>query len=331
MRRLALLLTLAACRPAPEPSLPICPALVTAARADEADTRVLPPDLWFALLVPGFERETGTPPDDPHDCSRRDIFDPDEDPTDTPALPPRPRTPDDLSFGTLNNNNNDDSLLVWARLRDYPDGTAAGPVVLVRWISHGLEIRGVGSLRAPSRRARLHLEHLQGGHALLIAEGEACPVDPTCITCPSGQVPCPREGEACPLDPACTTCPSGQVPCPREAVLLPLVDQRFLSADIIEGERDPRPARLRLDERRDLRRPDGTTRRLEIRRRIDLHGASPSLHAAIRIRDCAPGLPCDDHLTLVDARPLGLSGLTFVTPEDPWQTLLAQQSTRTMQ
>jgi hypothetical protein len=294
MRRLSLSLMFVACHPAPALDLPICPALVTASRAAEADTRVLPPDVWFALLVPGFDRQAGAPPEDPRDCSQRAIVT-DED----PPLPARPRTADDLSFGT----SDDGAALVWARLLDYPDGTAVGPVVLARWVPQGLEIRGVGSLRAPARRARLRLERLQDGHPLLLAEGEACPVDP-----------------------ACTTCPPGQVPCPREAVLLPLVDQRFLAADIIEGEHAPRPARLRLDERRELPRPGGRTRRLEIRRRIDLRGAAPALHAAIRIRDCVPGLPCDDHLTLVDARPLALAGLTFVTAEDPWYALLNQQS-----
>ena len=291
MRRLPLLLTLAACRPAPALDLPICPALLTASRADEADTRVLPFDVWFALLVPGFDRRTGTAPDEPRDCSGRELST-----TAETHAPVRPRTADDLSFGT----SDDGALLVWARLLDYPDGTALGPIVLARWVAQGLEIRGVGSLRAPARRARLHLERLPGGHPLLIAEGEACPVCPACL--------------------------SGQVPCPREAVLLPLVDQRFLTADLIEGEQAPRPAVVRLDERHELRRADGRTRRLEIRRRIDLDGAAPSVHAAIRIRDCAPGVPCDDHLTLVDTRPLALSGLSFVTAEDPWSALVAQQA-----
>lgn len=296
MRRLHLSLPilLINCRPAPPLDLPICPALVTASRAAEADTRVLPPDVWFALLVPGFDRQAGAPPEDPRDCSQRPIVGDADD-----ALPARPRTADDLSFGT----SDDGAALVWARLLDYPDGTAVGPVVLARWVPQGLEIRGVGSLRAPARRARLRLETLQDGHPLLIAEGEACPVDP-----------------------ACTTCPPGQVPCPREAVLLPLVDQRFLAADIVEGEHAPRPARLRLDERRELTRADGRTRRLEVRRRIDLRGPTPALHAAIRVRDCVPGRPCDDHLTLVDARPLALAGLTFVTAEDPWLALVNAQA-----
>ena len=293
-RIVCLSLALTTCRPVLTDDLPICPALVTADRAAEADTRVLPPELWFALLVPGFDRKTGEAPRDPGDCSGRPISGPDE-----AALPPRPRTPDDLSFGT----SRDGALLVWARLFDYPDGTARGPVVLARWVPQGLEIRGVGSLRAPARRVRLRLERA-ADHPLLIAEGESCPA------CAQG------------------TCPESQVLCPREAVLLPLVAQRFLAADLIEGEHPPRPARLRLDERHELPRPDGSTRRLEIRRRLDLRGPSPALHAAIRVRDCSPGRPCNDHLTLADTRSLELAGLTFVTAADPWQSLLARPTTR---
>jgi hypothetical protein len=58
-RPACLALALAACRPAPALDLPICPALVTAARAVEADSRVLPPDLWFRLLIADFDRNTG--------------------------------------------------------------------------------------------------------------------------------------------------------------------------------------------------------------------------------------------------------------------------------
>jgi len=297
----ALALALAACRPAPARELPICPALLTAARAVEADSRVLPPDLWFRLLIADFDRNTGLAPDEPRDCSQRPLLTPED--RDRP-LPSRPRTADDLSFGT----SHDGALLVWARALDYPDGTALGPVVLVHWVEQGLEFRGVGSLRAPARRVRLHLERLPAGQSLLVAEGEACPDSPP----------------ACDAEADCAENPTE--PCPREAVLLPLVAQRFLDADLLEGAAPVRPARLRLDERRDLPRRDGYTRRLEIRRRLDLRGPIPALHGAIRIRDCLPDATCSDHLTLLDARTLELTDLTFVTAEDPWQTLLNQQT-----
>jgi len=289
-RRLAsLALALAACHPAPPRDLPICPALATAARAVEADARVLPPDLWFRLLIADFDRNTGLAPADPLDCSKRPLLT-----ADDRTLPPRPRGADDLSFGT----SHDGDLLVWARLLDYPDGTAVGPVVLARWVDQGLEFRGVGSLRAPARRVRLHLERLPAGQPLLVAEGEACPHDPA--------------------DPA--------DPCPREAVLLALVEQRFVVADLLEGDNAARPARLRLDERREQPLAHGYTRRLEIRRRLDLRGPVPALHAAIRIRDCLPDATCSDHLTLLDARNLELQDLTFITAEDPWQSFLLQQT-----
>ena len=289
-RPACLALALAACRPVPVRDLPVCPALVAATRAVEADSRVLPPDLWFRLLITNFDRNTGLPPTDPRDCSQRPLLTADD---DDPTLPPRPRTADDLSFGT----SHDGALLVWARAVDYADGTALGPVVLARWVEQGLEFRGVGSLRAPARRVRLHLERLPAGQSLLVAEGESCPVTPA----------------------------EPPEPCPREAVLLHLLNQRFIDAELLEGEAAPRRARLRLDEHRDLPGPQGLPRRLEIHRRLDLRAPVPALHAAIRIRDCLPDTTCSDHLTLLDARALRLADLTFITAEDPWLTLLHQQ------
>ncbi len=283
LRTLACLgLTVIACHPAPVRDLPVCPSLVTATRATESDTRVLPPVLWLSLLVPSFDRSTGEVRDDATDCSRREVLEDHERP-----LPGRARTGDDLSFATTR----DGAVLVWARLFEFPDGTARGPVVLAHWVDHGLEIRGVGSLRAPARRVRLRLEHLPGDHRLLVAEGEACAVD-------------------------------AATPCPRSAVLLPLVDQRFLVADLVEGDEPPRPALLRLDEAHEQTRNDGSIRRLEVHRRLELTSETPSLHALIQVHDCQPDATCHEHLSLLDTRPLELAGLTFITATDPSRALL---------
>lgn len=278
----ALCALLLACRPAPTLDLPICPALVAADRATEADTRQLPTDAWLAILVPGYDRTTHTLPDAPRDCSRAPLVAPEG------AHPPRPLTDDDLSFGT---GDRLAALLVWARLLHAPDGTAFGPVALVHWTERGLEIRGIGPLHAPARRVRLRLERLAGDQQLLVAEGE---------TCPTGQAP----------------------PCPREAVLMPLRGQRFVDAPLVEGARPPRPARLRLDERRDLAGPGGIPRRLEIHRRLDLRGPVPEIRAAIRLRDCPTPDACSDHLSLDDSRPLEFVDQSLVTPDDPWLSLL---------
>ena len=284
MRRLLPLLLLA-CRPAPALDLPVCPApQVAAGRAAEADTRQLPADAWLQLLVPGYDRSTHTLPDDPRDCARTPLTPPPH------ALPPRPLTADDLAFGTSELTADlPPELLVWAKLLTTSEGRAYGPVALIRWTATGLEIRGIGALHAPARRVRLALKTI-ADQRLLIAEGETCLED---------QPP----------------------PCPREAVLMPLRDQRFLQSELVEGTRPPREARLLLDERRDFTGPDGTPRRLEIHRRLDLRGETPEIRAAIRLRDCPRD--CSDALALDDSRPLELIEHTWVAPEDPWLALLA--------
>lgn len=282
-------LQLLSCRPTPSLDvLPICPPqLVAADRAAEADTRQLPADAWLNILIPGLDRATGTLPDSPQDCSRAALDPPPH------ALPPRPLGQDDLSFGT-GDQSAAPELIIWARVLRLADGTAFGPVALVRWTDRGLEVRGIGPLHAPARRVRLRLEPL-GDDRLLIAEGE---------TCPEGQPP----------------------PCPREAVLMPLIAQRFKIIKLVEGPHPPREARLRLDERRDFTGPGGLPRRLEIHRRLDLRGEVPEIRAAIRLRDCPTRDSCTDHLSLDDRRPLELVDQNFVTPEDPWLALLSRHT-----
>lgn len=287
MRRPLPLLLLLACRPAPQLDLPICPAqLVAADRAAEADTRQLPADVWLSILLPGFDRTTHTLPDPPKHCARTDLERPDH------ALPARPLTDDDLSFGTGDPTAADPELLVWAKIIKTSNGTASGPVALIRWTDRGLEVRGIGDLHAPARRVRLRLESLESNGRLLIAEGEACPED-------------------------------HPPPCPREAVLMPLKDQRFLRMQMVEGNHPPRDARLLLDERRDFTGKTGTPRTLQIHRRLDLRGPVPEIRAVIRLRDCPRDGQCSDYLSLDDSRPLEFIDHTFVTPEDPWLALLA--------
>jgi hypothetical protein len=103
---------------------------------------------------------------------------------------------------------------------------------------------------------------------------------------------------------------------------MPLRAQRFVDTPLVEGAAPPRPARLRLDERRDLSGPGGVPRRLEIHRRLDLRGEAPEIRAAIRIRDCPTPDACSDHLSLDDRRPLELVDQSLVAPDDPWLALL---------
>ena len=53
-------LLLIACKPKVR-DLPVCPAMVAAERANESESRVLPVDVWFSVLVKNFNRTAMAP------------------------------------------------------------------------------------------------------------------------------------------------------------------------------------------------------------------------------------------------------------------------------
>lgn len=277
---LAVAAALAACRP-PAGELPLCPTRVASARAVEADTRVLPPAVWFQVLMPGVARPALTLPERPRDCSGRPI----EPEGAEPTLPRRPLAESDLTFGE----GPEGQLLIWARALQFADGTALGPVALVRWVDRGLEIRGLGPLRAPTRRVRLRLEALGPDH-LLVADGERC-VDPD--------------------------------PCIRELALVPLRGRRFLPIPLVEDEREG-PARLPVAARHESALPDGWVRRAELRRHLRVEAGRAVIGESIDIRDCdARATPetCQDQLHARDERPLRIVDDRLITTASAWTRL----------
>lgn len=265
----SMLLTPLACRPAPG-ELPICPAYVASARADEADTRVLPAHAWLSVLLPGLSLPDLRLPAAPRTCSGQPLT---ADPRRAgEPLPPRPLAESDLTFGE----GPQGQLLVWARALHFGDGSALGPVALVRWVERGLEIRGVGPLHAASHRPRLRLVPF-GAHTLLVAAGDRCP-------------------------------PDTPDACVHEITLTPLIGQRFVAVDLLEGD-SPGPARLLAGERREEPLPDGWVRRAEVWRNVELHGESAAISEALEVRDCdlrSTPVVCQDQLLARDERPLRL-------------------------
>ncbi len=282
------------CRPGG--SMPVCPAtLVSSERASEADTRMLPPALWLSLLVRSFDRTTLTVPEQPRECSgqRITVEWPDEqsaaaDPrSGAKALPRRPLTDADLTFGE----GPDGQLLVWARIEHFDDGTAMGPVALARWVERGVEIRGIGTLWAPQRRARLRIEPLGENAQLLVADGERCTSEDL------------RS-------------------CSHEIYLLPLVEQRFVQASLVEEDGGTGPARVATLERRDTPQPDGWVQRSEVQRRLRLNGDQTVISEAIRIRLCDPTAQpelCQEQFKAEENRPLAWQDGRFTTTRSAWQ------------
>jgi hypothetical protein len=160
------------CRHKPT-DMPVCTEYVTAEHADEADTRALPPEVWFELLVMGIHRPELTVPDEPRECSGKAV-------ECGPIGPPDPMSPRRLPRARAHRGRPDlregpdGQMIVWARLDHFDDGTARGPVALVRWVDRGVQVRGIGTLWAPQRRARAAHRAARREDALLIADGERC-------------------------------------------------------------------------------------------------------------------------------------------------------------
>ena len=290
-RSLAACILLAACRP-PATDLPACQGLVSTERAVESDTRMLPPAGWSSLLIRGARQPALDPPPELRECSGHTITARPPGPGLGPEpalLPSRPLGESDLTFAPAP----DGQLLVWARVQHYADGTARGPVALVRWVARGVEVRGIGTLWAPTRRVRLRLEQL-GELALLVADSERCASD----------------------------LPSS---CARELQLLTLVGQRFMQVDLHEEgalpeSRDP-PARIATYERTDTPLDDGWIRRADVSRHVQIRGARIAIAEELRVRDCDPSaVPelCSERLRVREERPLTWRDGRFSAPASAW-------------
>lgn len=278
--------------------LPICPEMVAAGRASEADTQQLPIDVWFSVLIRNFNRTSMEAPEEPRECSgqRVEVSWPEnlkEDPRAAARkLDRRARGEGDITFTQTE----DGDLLVWARIEDLGNGDAVGPVALVRWVERGLEVRGIGSVQAPAQRARLRLELLSDESQVLVLESETCKED--------------QKG-----------------PCAREVQLMPLVEQRFVSAPLVEDGVDAGPARFILTD--DFEEPlkDGWIRRYELQRRLDFETGVPVMHENIHTKDCDPknpSTPCDERIAASEQRPLVFKDGVFIAGKSPWKRVSAE-------
>lgn len=296
-RYLLSVLALVACKRATGP-LPVCPSTeVGSGRADEADTRMLPSATWFSLLVPNIQRPQIVAADDARECSGKqiavvwpDAAAAERDPRSrAEPLPARPLTEADLSFGE----GPDGALLVWGRVAFYADGTARGPVALVRWTARGIDIRGIGTLWAPYRRPRLRLEPLDDGQ-VLVADAEVCPTPDR---------------------------PGARPRCRREVYLLPLVEQRFVQSDLLEDGEPAGPARIATYEESAVTQKDGWIRRSEVQRSLRFKDTGITIAESVRVRDCDPaagGSTCDEHELMRYERELAWEDGRFSTSRSAW-------------
>lgn len=284
------------CKPKKTTDLPICPEMVAAGKADEAQTRQLPIDVWYAVLLKGFDRTGMDAGEEPRECSNQPVAVnwPQELATDPRAsarkLPRERRTDADISFSDVDESN----LLVWARVDALENGDGLGPIALARWIDRGLEIRGIGSLQAPSQRVRMRLEPIADDLQMLVVESETCPKD------------------------------QPEAACPREVQVLPLENQRFIGAHMIENGKDMGPARFLLVDTADEPLKDGWVRTYSLQRRLEFTEGNAVLHENITSKDCnpkSPATPCEEHIAAQDQRQLTYKDGAIQTTSSAWDRI----------
>ena len=320
---------LAGCPKPPEGPIPICEAAVAGGTAVESEVQELPADIWFSILLRGFDREQRLAGDDPQDCVGDSVLTPtpppiprDEQPEEgadpnivagcsiapdpsIKPLPARPLTDEDVVI----NKGPDGMSLVWVQALHYDNGEATGPVAMVQWTKSGVAVRALGTLRAQTKKARMRIE-VAGGQQILVVEGDQCNEEESKI-------------------------------CKRIMKLLPNIGGRFatvplkLDPDEIDddkaftGEVDPclGEAAFPLFEQYTSNLPDGWIRKFEVNRSVTFDTGVPLVSEQIKIKDKdpeQPEAPPQDFRQAANDRALKYEGRSFLTRSSVWDTMIQE-------
>ena len=280
---IAAVLTLApGCRKrGPDGPMPLCEAQVAGDQAVEAKAQELPPEVWFSILIDGFDRDRMLAGDEPSDCTGRSVIAPTlpspqlepgetapEEPEGTVAgcpvgadpnegrLPARPLTDEDLIISA----GPDGKTLVWVQTVHYQSGEATGPVALVEWTQIGVAVRALGTLRAQTNKARMRIERA-AGMDVLVVEGDECNIADSKL-------------------------------CRRIMRLLPIINDRFSTVPLKRAEGDCLgDATFSLFDQYSSLLPDGWTRQFQVVRSVDFEGEYPVIAEQVTIRDSDPEQP----------------------------------------
>ncbi|HLT35623.1 MAG TPA: hypothetical protein VK034_05040 [Enhygromyxa sp.] len=283
---LAGLLTVGGCKQKGGGDMPICAAEVAGGSAIESEAQELPADIWYSIMLQGFDRDRMLAGDDPKDCtgtSTLRVTPPplpegekpaeDADPEvvagckiggdlEADRLPARPLTDEDI----LINEGPDGTSLVWVKATHYKNGEAIGPVALVQWTKAGIAVRALGTLRAQTNKARMRIE-VAGDQRILVVEGDECNVEESKL-------------------------------CKRIMRLLPIINGRFATvplkldaddakgADVCLGD-----AAFALFEQYTSNLPDGWIRKFEIVRSVTFDKGAPLVSEQVVIKDKDPNQP----------------------------------------
>ncbi|TPV93335.1 MAG: hypothetical protein B7733_21050 [Myxococcales bacterium FL481] len=287
-----------ACKPKPQGPMPICVAEVAADQASEVQSQQLPPDVWFSIMLRGFNRTTMSYRDPARDCRGAELATSTmapgtcgTSPQPPSALPVRPLTEADLTVVPIA----DGKLLVWVAARHYDSGEAAGPIAVAEWIETGIAIRAIGTLVAHHHKARLRLESM-GDVQVLVVESDLCED------------------------------PDKPHKCDRIIELVPLANDQFRQAPLVdEGGQCLGKARFRTAESQEAELDTGWQRRFEVSRTLRFEAGQAQIHEQVTIRDRDPQEPDAPAKVFRQAsvqRPLMLGEAGFQTVPGLWNKML---------
>lgn len=224
------------------------------------------PDMWFALLLHGYDAERNVVPRPPVDCSGAPVVwqDPAQDecrepgPAADPLPPPEKLTEKDLVLETIQARRR----LVWVITRRFTNGEGVGPVALVETTEDGFSVRALGSLRALPLNAKLRLERVAGTD-VLVAEGDAC-----------------------------TTVESESQVCRRAVRIMPLRNNRFFGEAVSDKERACLGAAwFPLSREQTFIMPNGLHRKYELASTLSFGPEGITVQEQVQVSDADPRQP----------------------------------------
>ncbi len=224
------------------------------------------PDTWFALMLHGYDKDTGAAPRPAVDCAGAPVWwqDPAADecveagPDSLPLPPPEKLTEEDLVLETLQAS----QRLVWVITRRFTNGEALGPVGLVETAEEGFRVQALGSLRAMPKNAKLRLERVEG-QSVLVAEGDAC----------------------------VTT--HGEEVCRRHARIMPLRGNRFFTESVSDTKSRAclGAAWFPLSRELTFELPNGLRRKFELTSTLSFGEEGISVQEQVQVSDSDPKQP----------------------------------------
>lgn len=309
-------LSLGACKKQQTGPMPLCTAEVASGTAVESEAQELPAEVWFSILLRGFDSERMLPGEDLQDCSRTSALIPtpppatinedgttkeiDDEPgtiagcpiaadLETGRLPVRPLTDEDIVI----NEGPEGKTLVWVQAVHYENGEAIGPAAMVEWSKSGIAVRALGTLRTFTDKARMRIEYA-GQTPVLVVESDNCSFDDKI--------------------------------CQRVMKLLPLLNDRFSTVPLkTEDGTCIGEAAFPLFQQYTSDLPDGWVRKFEVNRSVSFDGEHPLVAEQVVVRDKDPNqpdAPPQDFREASNDRKLVYKDRYFETRPSLWQDMI---------